>query len=62
MGLLCALVARDSLEQVPDVYVVGREEAEAVLTRNRPPGVTWMATSAWVGAQLSEASVIRADR
>ena len=60
--MLYALVDRDALEQVPGVKVVGREEAEAVLTGNRPPGDSWMAPPAREGAQLGEASAVRADR
>jgi hypothetical protein len=59
--MLCALVDRDALEQIPDVQVVRREKAEAVLTRNCPPGVTRLASPAREGAQLGRASGVRAD-
>ena len=54
------LIDRNALEQVPDMQVVRREEAEAVFTRKRSPGKLRIAPPAREGTQLGRASVVRA--
>ncbi|CAG7638269.1 hypothetical protein PICSAR215_03996 [Mycobacterium avium subsp. paratuberculosis] len=54
------LVDRDALEQVPDVQVVGREEAEAVFAGDGAPQVGGPAGPAREGTQFGVAPVVGA--